>query len=342
MALQFKYHPVNAQGQQTGFLAKKGLVDEQSITLDGSQIPIGAIVDVDVRGKMLVFSVFTGGQQPVPIVLQTDKAGAVKQELGRLRSALWADAHKKQLEEKGIGHTFREAVCPVCSSVIDLTNVDESPQVDCQFCHTISMIADRNDGEFDPKSVSETGYRICDECGMYSKPRQFTIFYFYFLIAVYGWNHRTTWRCPGCMRGDAWKMLFGNALFVLGVPVALWQLFRSYGGTDIGGRFPGLDKANTLARKGDLDRAVAAYRTILEKQPVAAGVKFNIGLALLQQQQRADQAARMFEFALADCANYAPALNALAACYQNLGETEKLEKLKKRFEAEEAGEKVAT
>ncbi|MGE3317439.1 MAG: tetratricopeptide repeat protein, partial [Planctomycetaceae bacterium] len=202
------------------------------------------------------------------------------------------------------------------------------------FCHTISTISEPGDEMLDPKSVSETGYRICDECGMYAKPRQFTIFYFYFLLVVYGWNQRTTWRCPGCMRGDAWKMLFGNALFVLGVPVALWQLFRSYGGTDIGGRFPGLDKANTLARKGDLDRAVAAYRTLLEKQPVAAGVKYNIGLALLQQ-QRVDQAARMFEFALADCANYGPAINVLAACYQQLGETEKLAELKKRLGVEE-------
>jgi len=30
------------------------------------------------------------------------------------------------------------------------------------------------------------------------------------------------------MRGEAWKMFFGNLIFLLGVPVARIQLFRSY------------------------------------------------------------------------------------------------------------------
>ncbi|MFC1757656.1 hypothetical protein ACFL2H_02675 [Planctomycetota bacterium] len=55
-------------------------------------------------------------------------------------------------------------------------------------------------------------------------------------------------------------------------------MFRAYGGADIGGQFKGLDAANIKARGGKIDSAIDAYRTILRRQPVAAGVKYNQGL----------------------------------------------------------------
>lgn len=129
------------------------------------------------------------------------------------------------------------------------------------------------------------------------------------------------------MRGEAWKMLFGNLLFLVGVPVAIAQLFRAYGGTDVGGKYAGLDTANVKARSGKFQQAIADYRKILDKQPVAAGVKYNIALAFLQREDW-EGAAQMLEFALADCANYGPAAHSLAACYERLGEQEKLADLK--------------
>jgi hypothetical protein len=251
----------------------------------------------------------------------------IKEELGRLRSAIWADMHRQELEESGLGHTFRRQTCPACGATLDLTGMEDTPQISCSFCHTISTL---RSSEGMPVTEVERGCRLCDECGMYSIPRQFTIFYFYFLIAVYGWRSQTTWRCPGCMRGEAWKMLFGNLIFVLGVPTALIQLFRSYGGTDIGGLYPGLDGANLRANKGNLTGAIAAYQKILVRRPVSAGLKFNIGRAFATQSQFAE-ATKMFEFALDDCSNYQPAAAALAACYEQLGEAEKLADLKKRW-----------
>jgi hypothetical protein len=153
-----------------------------------------------------------------------------------------------------------------------------SPQVYCPFCHTLGTM----DALAGPIKA-EAQYRLCDQCGMYSKPRKFTIFYFYFLLVLYGFYQKETWRCPACMRPEAWKMLFGNLLFVIGVPVALVQLFRSYGGTDIGRLFAGLDSANLKARQGNLAGAIEAYRRILTEHPVAAGIKYNIGLAALSK-----------------------------------------------------------
>lgn len=337
--IRFKFHWVDENGTATGFLAKKGALDQETLTLDDVQIPAAVIMDVEIRGQYLIIAVMTEEDEASQLVIQTGKAKELKAELGRIRSSFWADAHRKHLEEKGLGHTFRRVICPACASVIDLTDMDDTPQVSCGFCNTISTLERGVPDDGESSAVSERGYQLCDECGMYSKPRQFTIFYFYFLVVFYGWRYHTTWRCPGCMRGEAWKMLFGNLLFILGVPVALVQLFRSYGGTDIGGLFRGLDKANLLARKGDLEGAIRTYRTMLDHSPVSAGVKYNIGLALLQQQRQSD-AARIFESALADCSNYEPAAAALASCYDTLGETEQLEELKRRWGADDNDEHV--
>ena len=118
-------------------------------------------------------------------------------------------------------------------------------------------------------------------------------------------------------------MLLGNLLFVLGVPVALVQLYRSYGGTSVGTKYAGLDGANLRARRGDITGAIGAYQKILERVPVTAGVKYNIGTAFVQQNQL-EEAAQMFEYSLADCSNYAPSASALAQCYTTLGAEEKL------------------
>ena len=126
-------------------------------------------------------------------------------------------------------------------------------------------------------------------------------------------------------------MLAGNLLFVLGVPVALVQLFRAYGGTDIGGLYPGLDKANLLARGRKFEKAVNAYQDILKKTPVAAGVKYNIALAFLHNDD-VEGASQMLEFVMKDCANYDPAAGALLHCYTALGETQKLAALKELWQ----------
>ncbi|HYW80160.1 MAG TPA: tetratricopeptide repeat protein [Thermoguttaceae bacterium] len=332
--MKFKIYFVNDEGQAASFRAKRGSLEGDILTLDDTIIPVAAIVEVDVRSQYLVLSVMTEDEQPVSLVISTGKAKRLKAELGRLRSAVWAKMHRERLESKGLGHTFRQEDCPACGAVLDLTGMESSPQMSCNFCHTISTIPAANMQAGDTDAQTEHGYRLCDECGMYSRPRQFTIFYFYFLVVLYGWRSRITWRCPGCMRGEAWKMLFGNMIFVLGVPTALIQLFRAYGGTDVGGLFPGLDRANLQAKQGDLSGAIGSYQEMLGRRPVAAGVKFNIGLAFLKQ-ERYEDAAKMFEFALADCANYQPAAAALATCYETLAETDKLAALKLKWEGDD-------
>ena len=123
-------------------------------------------------------------------------------------------------------------------------------------------------------------------------------------------------------------MFFGNLPFVIGVPVAITQLFRAYGGSVLGGQFKGLDTGNTRARKGDVKGALKQYQSILERVPHSAGVKYNLGVALLMEGDR-QRAADTFELALEDCSNYAPAYHQLRELYSQLGEKEKLAELER-------------
>ena len=175
---------------------------------------------------------------------------------------------------------------------------------------------------------------------MFARPIKFTTFYFVFLIVFYWVSHGSTWRCPACMRREAWKMFFGNLIFLLGVPVAIVQLIRSYGGSSPGGAYKGLDKANIKARNGDLMGALQIYRSILERVSYSAGLKYNIGLALLQQNDL-ERAAESFRISLEDCSNYVPAYQLLGPLYEDLGEQEKLEELKRMWEDEETPEQAA-
>lgn len=326
--LQFKFKYLDPGGNEQGFFSKKGHFDGSTLQLDTAAIPANSIVHLDNRENRVVLAVAQKQGDPATILftVTSGNVNLLKTALGKARSKAWAEVHQKELQEKGRADEFRSANCPHCDATIDLTGHRDSPQVSCDFCNTV--------GNMDNPNKEEKQYRLCDECGMYSKPRKFTIFYFYFLLVVYGWSSRTTWRCPACMRGDAWKMLFGNLIFVLGVPVAIVQLIRAYGGADLSAMYRGLDKANLKARKGDIEGAVADYRRILEVHPHAAGIKYNIGLAFAQQNEL-KPAAITLNAALNDCCNYRPAATLLAHCYGQLGDEQKLADLKAEWGADD-------
>ena len=318
---QFKFKWIAEDGSEEGFLRKKGSFDGNTLTLDDAQIPADSILSLETRGNRAIFTIHTGESEPsvCAIAVSGISARRLKGVVDISRSASWAKAEKEDLNQRGQGHLYHETQCRHCNAIITLSRMQITPQLYCSFCDTLTTIKDAQ-----PAPSTEKSLRICDECGMFSKPKKFTIFYFYFLFVIYGFRQNTTWRCPGCMRGEAWKMLFGNLIFILGVPVAIVQLIRSYGGS-VTGKFAGLDKANILARKGKTAQALAQYREILKRVPVSAGLNYNIGFGLLET--KPELAMDSFERALTNCANYTPAAQLLAHCYTKLGNTEKLRQL---------------
>ena len=337
-SLSFKFQWIDDNGNATGFLRKRGSFDGETLVLDDVEIPAGIMTQVETRDNRLIFAALTESGEPAVMAINLSRRAAdeLKTAIDISRSDVWADFHKQRLEENGRLAAYRDEECPSCGATLLLTDMPQTPQLFCHFCDTLTTI----DPAVDPPA-GERSLRICDECSMFSQPRKFTIFYFYFLLVIYGFSQRSTWRCPVCMRGDAWKMLFGNLIFVLGVPVAIVQLLRSYGGSVVGGSFKGLDTANLKARKGDLLGALDGYRTILHRVPHSAGVKFNLGRALLEQNETS-RAAETFRLTLDDCSNYAPAYQLLVLCYEQLGETEKLEVLRQMWDDEDDDDEEAS
>lgn len=325
--LQFKFYWLDENGNQTGVLRKKGRFDGQMLQLDESEIPAVLLSEVVIRENRMVLTTYDENNQPIFLAIMLSGGTSpreLKLALDAARSVQWAEFHREELVKEGRTDAFRSENCPCCGATLILTDMERTPQLYCHFCDTLTTVTDPE------LAHQETDLRLCEECGMFSKPRKFTIFYFWCLLVVYGWKSASTYRCPACMRGEAWKMFFGNLVFLIGLPVAVVQLIRSYGGGIKSGPFAGLDAANMKAREGQLAEALGTYREILGRVPQSAGLKYNIGLALMQQQDIA-RAAESFRLSLEDCSNYAPAYGALCECYHLLGETQKLEALQKQW-----------
>ena len=162
-------------------------------------------------------------------------------------------------------------------------------------------------------------------------------FIFIFLFVVYGFWTKESMRCPACMRGTAWKMFAINLLFVLGTIPSIYQLIRAYASDKVGGVFSGLHTANLKATKRDYSAATKIYQSILERVPVAAGIHYNLGLALVQNQEW-ERASAAFELSLDDCSNYRYAAGGLTHCYETLGRKEELSSIQKLWGVAEGEE----
>jgi hypothetical protein len=240
-------------------------------------------------------------------------------------SRLTAEANKARWKEQGHPEVYRDQVCPACDSVNFLSNMPESPQLFCTYCDRLTTISPTAE----PPAV-ERELKICEHCGLFSRPQKFTLFYFYFLLVVYGFYWKERECCRNCLRAPAWRMLLTNLLFILGVPWALSQLLRSYLSGKGLKEYRELDRGNLLASKGRPAGALIEYQKILDRVGHSAGVKYNLGLSLIQQSEDR-HAILALEASLLDCSNYSPAYEALRPLYEKLQETEKLASLEKRW-----------
>jgi len=114
-------------------------------------------------------------------------------------------------------------------------------------------------------------------------------------------------------------------------PVLFWTSPDSegtyFGGSARSEAFRGLDQANAFTNKKRFEKAIAGYEVIEARLGTCAGVRFNHGVALLMADRTAE-ASTVFQHALRDCSNYVEAAQALAGCYEKLGQTDRLDALK--------------
>ncbi len=307
--MKIKYRDVDTNGQLKGFLfSKKGRIDEQALTLSDMTIPTERLIGCETRDKRIVIA-FHDATAPggAATVIEVYKPSVKKLEQAINRSASDHELLRRQqkLEELGRADEIRTSVCPSCDATIDLTGHTQTPECFCPYCGAVA-----NEGVAPKERVK---VQMCDSCGFFAFPRGITCFYFYFLVFFYGFRHQRKHMCSTCMRAEGWKMLAGNLIFILGVPVALTQLGRAYfGGSSISGGYRGLEAANVAARKGKAEKAQQGYNAIVERLGVSAVAHTNAGLAFARVDEL-PKATEHFENALLNCGNFTPAAKGLAA-----------------------------
>jgi len=329
--IRFKFKYLDEEGNESGWSSKKGSFDGETLLLDGEDIPVIAVLKAQRRFNRLLLTVATGEEEPGMLAFAVTK-GNVRLLLGAINattSARWADMHQEALAKEGKAAGFRTHACPHCRSTIDLTDMPATPQVYCPYCETVITV------QGSPAS-DEDQHRVCDECGYFAKPREFTVFYFYFLVFFWGYSSSKRYMCPTCMRSEAWKMFFGNLLFVIGFPFAVIQLLRVYlaDKSVAAASHAGLGKANLLSRKGRVTDALQAYMTISQNATDSAGIRYNCGLTFLNADDMAP-AIEQFDSALRLCSNHIPSFEALCHCYEASGQPDKLAELRKSWGIEE-------
>ncbi len=310
--LLFKFSRLNEQGQSTQIFSSQGRIDSRDLVLGKKFYPLTQIMQVNRNQKRLAI-VGVEGENVWIERLEISKGDAkeIKQLIDRSCSKRWAENHYKELMEKGCESFYKLSACPNCKSFVNHSGFEDSPQVYCNYCETIF---DKNQGA-DPL---EEKYHICEQCGYYSQPRPFTEFYFVFLLVFYYFQYNTKTKCHVCMRSSAWKMFFGNLLFVLGAPFALGQLIRAYQGSKIGSKYQGLESANASARAKKINQAREKYLDLLSSYSPAAGIQYNLALAHIAAGE-VDAGLIEAKKTLSACANYHPAANVIVHCLNAKG-----------------------
>lgn len=303
-------------GETLGLRAREGTLDDEALNLAGMLIPYAHIVDTTSRGNRLILEFSQEFYYPegefaqcvidgrlVVMEVRKGTARGVEMAVDRKCADAEAKARRAQLQAQGLHHLVRTEDCPSCGATIDLSGLDPTPYAHCRYCETI-FSRDRM------HIAAGAEYRICDECGLYDRVQEYPEFYFYFLLVVYGFRYNHPILCDGCAHRLFIKALVRNAIFLVGVPTAIWVKLKSLRARDP--EYAGLTRANQLARKGRHRDAAVFYDELLRRLPEHPAILMNqaIGHGVGDD---GSGAAALLDRSLAACNHYLPALRLLEA-----------------------------
>lgn len=328
--IEFSFRFVNQESGETAH-GGSGLFDGERISLGGFAIAASDLIEFTNQEDTFYFLIErtvsgseAGQPQRLAVEIYDTDRERLRSAINAARSSSAAQKEQERLIDQGQGDLYHDAKCPFCQATIVLTGLPETPQVYCVQCDTLFSRDRSGIGDI------ERHFRRCSNCEMYSRPRSFSVFYFYFLVITFGFHYDSAIRCSACMRSAAWKMVLGNLFGLFGFPFALIQLYRSYSTRSLSGVFEGLDDANALARSGKVELALDKYDEIMDRVPDNAGVKYNIATGLLVQRDFA-HAEQMFELSLEDCANYSPSVVGLVMSLHEQGKTDEIEAVSQQW-----------
>lgn len=308
--VRFKFRYVR-RGETGGIRSRKGLATSKAVKLDDVVVPYEAIGETVSRDNRLLLQVADPAALPRKateqlvegmLILEIYRATAdsVERFVDRHCAALRMAAKRSAAREQGLEHLIRSAECPTCGSEVDLSDLPESPYVYCPFCDTVFDAAE--------KSSAGRSYRTCDECGFFGRVQSYPEFFFYFLLIVYGFSYKKRFLCDQCAHRLFVRAALLNALFVLGLPTAIWVKIKSMRGREAG--MAALAAGNRAAGRGDLVEAARCYDSVRESFPEHPGVLMNEGLAHLNGGSRT-KGTELLDRALKACPNYHPLIRLL-------------------------------
>ena len=307
--MPFKFRFVQ-DGQARGLRSKSASADATAVDLDGELIPYEDIADTSSQDKRLILALASTAhlganatkalQEERFLVLEVQQAEAVDLErhIDRFSSAIVAERHRQELAAAGNEGLYRVQICPNCGATIDLSRFEQTSYVHCRFCQSLLDRGER----FAPPGE---GYQVCSECQMFGRVRGYTVFYFYFLLIVYGFSYGRRHLCDTCAVRQAQRALLLNFIFLLGIPTALYMWIKAATGRDP--ELKDLAQANALARKGKAREADAIYGRLQPRFPDHPGLLLNQGVGHLRAGEL-EVGAEYLNRALRACSNYRPAL----------------------------------
>jgi Zn-finger nucleic acid-binding protein len=312
--ISFKFRFIK-KGQAAHIMSKKGQADDIGLELGGDRIRYEEVVDTTSRDNRLIV-VFRPGAELGPVVgknlaeagiaiIEVYKIGVrtLERYIDRRSSLKQTEQRRARLAQEGKLNLFRTLACPCCAATVDVSELDRTTYVYCRFCESVF----KDGGE-----VVTLGdvYRVCDECSIFDRVQSYTEFYFYFLLVVYGFSHKKRHLCDNCAGRTFWKVLAINAVFMLGVPSAIWMKVKSMRGREA--RLAELPSANALAKKGKVDAAHMVFATLYERLPDHPGLLYDQGLGALMA-GRTDEGVGYLERSLKACANFLPSIQFLGS-----------------------------
>ncbi|MDP8222723.1 MAG: hypothetical protein P9L99_05130 [Candidatus Lernaella stagnicola] len=319
----FKFRFIS-NGAARSIMAKKGEIDDERLILDGHEIRLANIADTERRDDLMVLTLYNFGGFEKKLLKKLSEEGSLVLKMGaaetrrlerqidRVSSVHDAKRVRVELEKNGEADKFRVEKCPVCDATINLSNLDRTNYIHCRYCDTLL--------DYSRQPVDDPDeYYACDECGMYSQNKSYTIFNFYFLLLFYGFSHKKRYLCPNCAHKAFVKAMLLNVLFILGIPSAIWIKIKAMQGRDA--KYENLCKANRLASDGKYQEADQHYQSILVKYADHPGILLNQALAHFNGEDVPGGVAKL-ERIFQVCANYNPALRLARAVHKLAQESE--------------------
>ena len=289
-----------------------GVVNEDGLHLNDIAIPYENILGTKRSDSFVIIALSSGTDSAIldalrkalndgnTLVIGVDKkqVDPLFRRINLMSSGVRAEMKRDALAAAGKGELFRAKSCPHCGAIIDLSELNATRYVYCQYCESVFNEA----GEI---ATIGDEYRVCPECGFFDRVKSYTEFYFIFLIWFYYFTSKRRHLCRNCAKRVVLKMFFVNTLGILGWIPTLVMAYKSMTGVDPA--LQPLSRANRLAKKKRFRQAIPLYEAMADRFPEHPGLIYNEMRAFFIGDEPEAAVATAVR-CIASCANYLPAI----------------------------------